>query len=90
MSNRITFNEDQAKESVDKLKETGSDTARMVISDEKDVVDETNVTVPKDSVKVFADGQTNLEIFSENVRITIPYTSLANMDEELYFPHYSS
>ncbi|WP_282154521.1 S-layer homology domain-containing protein [Cytobacillus gottheilii] len=74
-----------AKETVEKGKNSGNETARILIPDEKDIVTETNVTVPKTSLSELKNGNMNLEIFTENARVVIPKVSLTDFNEDLYF-----
>ncbi|MDT0124783.1 S-layer homology domain-containing protein [Paenibacillus sp. RRE4] len=73
------------KESVEKAKQLGSNTARIVIPDSKDAVSETRVEVPKTAVKNLSDGSMKLEISTENAVISIPTKSIAGFDQDLYF-----
>nr|WP_154959527.1 S-layer homology domain-containing protein [Paenibacillus xylanexedens] len=74
-----------AKESVEKAKQLGSNTARIVIPDTKDAVSETRVEIPKTAVKDLSDGSMKLEISTENAVISIPTKSIAGFDQDLYF-----
>ncbi|PZT53784.1 S-layer homology domain-containing protein [Paenibacillus silvae] len=74
-----------AKQSVEKAKQLGTDTARIVIPDTKDAVSETRVEVPKTAVKELSDGSLKLEISTQNVAISIPTKSIAGFDQDLYF-----
>lgn len=74
-----------AKESVEKAKQLGSNTARIVIPDPKDAVSETRVEIPKTAVKDLSDGSMKLEISTENAVISIPNQSIAGFDQDLYF-----
>ncbi|SCY82681.1 S-layer homology domain-containing protein [Paenibacillus polysaccharolyticus] len=74
-----------AKESVEKAKQLGSNTARIVIPDTKDAVSETRVEIPKTAVKDLSDGSMKLEISTENAIISIPTKSIAGFDQDLYF-----
>ncbi|WP_427179505.1 S-layer homology domain-containing protein [Paenibacillus sp. TC-CSREp1] len=74
-----------AKQSVEKAKQLGTDTARIVIPDTKDAVSETRVEIPKTAVKELSDGSLKLEISTQNVAISIPTKSIAGFDQDLYF-----
>ncbi|PZT53781.1 hypothetical protein DN757_20720 [Paenibacillus silvae] len=74
-----------AKQSVEKAKQLGTDTARIVIPDAKDAVSETRVEVPKTAVKELSDGSLKLEISTANAVISVPAKSIAGFDQELYF-----
>ena|GEM_PF-1194950 len=74
-----------AKESVEKAKQLGTDTARIVIPDTKDAVSETRVEVPKTAIKNLSEGSMKLEISTENAVISIPTKSITGFDQDLYF-----
>ncbi|PYY29147.1 DUF4073 domain-containing protein [Paenibacillus illinoisensis] len=81
----VTMSEATAKESVEKAKQLGMDTARIVIPDAKDSVSETRVELPKAAVKQLNDGGLKLEISTANAIISIPTASTAGFDQDLYF-----
>ncbi|WP_186438368.1 S-layer homology domain-containing protein [Cohnella terricola] len=81
----VTLTLENAKEAVAKLKEAGSDTARIVLPDTKDEVSQTDIRISKDALKAFADGGINLEIVTVNGRISIPAASLQGVGDDLYF-----
>ena len=81
----VTMSEATAKESVEKAKQLGMDTARIIIPDAKDSVSETRVELPKAAVKQLNDGGLKLEISTENAIISIPTASTAGFDQDLYF-----
>lgn len=74
-----------ATEVVQKLKEAGVDTARIVISDAKDEVFEINLSVNKEAIQAIQAGNINLEIYTENARIVVPKDSINEIKEDLYF-----
>ncbi|WP_434756388.1 DUF4073 domain-containing protein [Paenibacillus amylolyticus] len=74
-----------AKQSVEKAKQLGTDTARIVIPDTKDAVSETRVEVPKTAVKELSDGSLKLEISTQNAVISVPTKSIAGFDQDMYF-----
>ncbi|MEI7024098.1 S-layer homology domain-containing protein [Paenibacillus sp. y28] len=81
----VTFTQEQANKSVEQLKEAGSNSAKIVISDEKDEVAELNVNLPAASTERLAKGEISLEIFTDNTRIVIPNTSLQDLTDQVYF-----
>ncbi|MBY0217676.1 DUF4073 domain-containing protein [Paenibacillus illinoisensis] len=81
----VTMSEATAKESVEKAKQLGMDTARIIIPDAKDSVSETRIELPKAAVKQLNDGGLKLEISTENAIISIPTASTAGFDQDLYF-----
>jgi uncharacterized repeat protein (TIGR02543 family) len=74
-----------AKETVANAKKSGSDVARIIIPDLKDVVMETNVDVPKNSLDELKSAGLNLDIYTENATVSIPKASLTDFTEDLYF-----
>jgi len=81
----VTLTLENAKEAVAKLKETGSDTARIILPDTKDEVSQTDIRIAKDALKAFADGGIHLEIVTVNGRISLPAASLQGIGDDLYF-----
>lgn len=85
IKDEIIFTHDRVNETVNRLKEQQQQTAIIVVPDEKDEVDEVNVKIPTDSVQALSESETNLEIFTENVTIHVPSSSLEQFNEYLYF-----
>ncbi|MEK3778784.1 MULTISPECIES: S-layer homology domain-containing protein [unclassified Paenibacillus] len=81
----VKMTEAIAKESVEKAKQLNMNTARIVIPDTKDAVSETRIEVPKAAVKELNEGSLKLEISTENVVISVPTSSIAGFDQDLYF-----
>ncbi|WP_091012390.1 MULTISPECIES: S-layer homology domain-containing protein [Paenibacillus] len=81
----VKMTEAIAKESVEKAKQLNMNTARIVIPDTKDSVSETRIELPKAAVKELNDGSLKLEISTENVVISVPTSSIAGFDQDLYF-----
>ncbi|WP_145044915.1 S-layer homology domain-containing protein [Paenibacillus xylanexedens] len=81
----VKMSEAIAKESVEKAKQFGTDTARIVIPDAQDAVSETRIELPKAAVKQLNDGALKLEISTGNVVISVPTSSIAGFDQDLYF-----
>ncbi|MEC1768098.1 DUF4073 domain-containing protein, partial [Schinkia azotoformans] len=81
----VTFAADQAKETVKKAKESGQETARIVIPDTKDEVVQVDVKIPITATNELVSGGLDLEIYTENVRINLPAASLEGLQEDLYF-----
>ncbi|HHY72018.1 MAG TPA: hypothetical protein GX497_02085 [Bacillus bacterium] len=82
---KVIFEAKQAKETVQKAKELGQTMARIVIPDVKDEVAQVDVRLPLDAIKELASGKLNLEIYTENVGLNIPATSLQGIKQEVYF-----
>lgn len=85
IKDNVTFTPDRAQQVVNQLKNKEDKTARIVIPDEKDKVSEVDVNVPRNAVNTLANGKANLEIYTDNVRILIPYESFNGFDQDLYF-----
>ncbi|TSI07366.1 DUF4073 domain-containing protein [Lysinibacillus sp. BW-2-10] len=81
----VTMPDAIAKETVLKAKESKNDTARIMIPDAKDLVSETKVEVPKSALSELKSGNLNLEIYTDNVTISIPKASLSDYTDDLYF-----
>jgi hypothetical protein len=81
----VKMSEAIAKESVEKAKQLGLNTARIIIPDVKDAVSETRIELPKAAVKQLNDGELSLEISTENAIISVPTKSIAGFDQDLYF-----
>jgi hypothetical protein len=85
----VVYDEAKALEAIVKLKEEGFDLARIVVPDENDEVSETNIKIQSKALDIMVEGNINLEIDTENVKINIPKESLREFSEEspddLYF-----
>ena len=88
-SDTVTFMEDKAEEIVKKLKETGNDTARILIPESKDTIAETTIQLPSKTLDTIAKGGINLLIDTEKAKIDIPNQTLQNasdnMKDKMYF-----
>ncbi|WP_433745114.1 S-layer homology domain-containing protein [Falsibacillus pallidus] len=85
VKDKVTLTPESAKETIDKLAAAGDNTARIVIPDKNDVVKETNISLPKQSVDYLKKAKTNLVIQTSNAGLSIPYSSLAKFMDDLYF-----
>jgi len=85
----IIYQDENVKETIEKLNEEGKNVARIVIPDAKDEISETNVKIPTTSLELIAASNINLEIDTKNARISIPKETIQNANtesmEELYF-----
>ena len=85
----VNYTESKAQETVEQLAKEGKDIARIVITDPKNEVSETKVNIPKETISTLAGGNVNLEISTENARISLPkqiVEDLAqNENKDLYF-----
>lgn len=81
----VVMTEQSTKETIAALKNQGEKTARIVIPDAKDEVSEVNVSIPTASLTEMKAGGINLEIKTENAKLTIPNTTLEKFNQDLYF-----
>ncbi|TSI07397.1 leucine-rich repeat protein [Lysinibacillus sp. BW-2-10] len=81
----VALTPNNVAEIVQKLKEAGLDTARIVIPDAKDEVSEINLSINKEAIQAFQQGNINLEIYTENSRIVIAKESMGEINDDLYF-----
>ncbi len=84
-NDKVTFKPEQAKETVEKAKQSGQTTARIVIPDKEDEVARLDVTIPKETVSALASGGLNLEIYTENAKLVLSNDSLSDITEDFYF-----
>ncbi len=85
VKDKVAMTDAIAKETVQKAKEQGVDTARIIIPDKEDKVSEVLVEVPKAALDELNNGNLKLEIATPNAVISIPTTSIDNFNENLYF-----
>ena len=83
-SDTLTYNEEQAKETIDKLKKDGKDTARIVIPYQTDEISETTVKISINSLGLLKAGGINLQIDTEEANLYIPKESLEKVNEGFY------
>ncbi|EKN66845.1 S-layer homology domain-containing protein [Schinkia azotoformans] len=81
----VVMTEQSAKETIAALKNQGEKTARIVIPDAEDKVSEVNVSIPKIALTAIKSGGIDLEIKTENAKLTIPNTTLEKFNQDLYF-----
>jgi hypothetical protein len=65
--------------------ESGENAVRVILPDERDEVTETFVRIPAETIRQFREADVDLEIHTENVRVRIPASSLAGIEDDLYF-----
>ncbi|MFP4979238.1 S-layer homology domain-containing protein, partial [Paenibacillus sp. CN-4] len=85
VKDKVTFTESKAAESVEKAKAAGRSDIRIVIPDEKDEVSELNVQLPSGTLRSIIGGQMDFEIYTDNVQITVPSSSLTGLANDVYF-----
>jgi uncharacterized protein YpiB (UPF0302 family) len=85
----VSYTESKAQETIEQLAKEGKDTARIVIPDPKNEVSETRVNIPSETLSTLSSGSVNLEISTENARISLPKQTVQdlsqNRNEDLYF-----
>ncbi|MFJ7650125.1 InlB B-repeat-containing protein, partial [Lysinibacillus sp. NPDC097279] len=85
IKDHVSMSEDIAKETIEKAKQLGNDTARIIIPDANDKVSEVVVDIPKSSLAQIHAGKIQLEIATMNAIISIPNVSMWNFSNDLYF-----
>lgn len=85
VKDHVSMSEAIAKDTVEKAKQQGVDTARIVIPDTNDKVSEVVVEIPKTALKQLNDGKMKLEIATDNAIISIPTESISSFNDYLYF-----
>ncbi|MBP2242237.1 hypothetical protein J2Z40_002811 [Cytobacillus eiseniae] len=85
VKDHVSMSETVAKDTVEKAKQQGVNTARIVIPDTNDKVSEITVEIPKSAMKQLNDGKMKLEIATDNAIIAIPTASISSFDDDLYF-----
>jgi hypothetical protein len=85
----INYTQSKAQETVDQLLKEGKDVARIVIPDTKNEVSETTVNIPSETLSTLSSGNVNLEIDTENARISLPKQTVQGLSEnenkDVYF-----
>ncbi|WP_260631025.1 cohesin domain-containing protein [Bacillus sp. S/N-304-OC-R1] len=81
----VSMSEAIAKDTVEKAKQQGVDTARIVIPDTNDKVSEVMVEIPKSALRELNNGKMKLEIATDNAIISIPTESISSFNDNLYF-----
>ncbi len=84
-NDKVTFAPELAKETIKSIIGMGQNLVRVVITDPKDEVSSIDFSLPKDTHKQIADAKVNFEIYTENAKVLIPPSSLANLEKDLYF-----
>jgi hypothetical protein len=81
----VLLSEQKITEAMLRLDDAGLDTALVVLPDEEDIVVDTYVEVPKASLQKFIDHAKHLELLLEYAKIEVPFTSMEDFGEDLYF-----
>ncbi|MGN7477447.1 cadherin-like beta sandwich domain-containing protein [Solibacillus silvestris] len=85
VKDKVAMTDAIAKETVQKAKEQGVDTARIMIPDKQDKVSEIVVEIPQSALVELNNGSLKLEIVTPNAVISIPTKSLDQFNGDLYF-----
>jgi len=85
IKDHVSMSEAIAKETIEKAKQLGNDTARIIIPDANDKVSEVVIDIPKSSLAQIHAGNIQLEIATMNAVISIPNVSMSNFSNDLYF-----
>ncbi|BDH60248.1 hypothetical protein MTP04_03780 [Lysinibacillus sp. PLM2] len=85
VQDEVTLTEEKTKEAITNVKGSGQNTASIVIPDDKDEVGQVDVSITKEAAKSLSEENVNLEIYTDNVRIQVPESSLDDFEENLYF-----
>ncbi len=84
VKDKVAMTDAIAKETVQKAKEQGVDTASIIIPDKEDKVTEVLVEVPQSALDELNNGKLKLEIVTRNAVVSIPTKSLNNFEGNLY------
>lgn len=82
---QITFSTDKVIEAISKLKEAAQQTVRLVVPDASDEVSQTDITLPLTAAKDLKNAAMNLEISTNDAKLSVASTSLNNLTNDLYF-----
>lgn len=82
---QITFSTDKVIEAITKLKEAAQQTVRLVVPDSSDEVAQTDITLPLTAAKDLKNAAMNLEISTNDAKLSVASTSLNNITNDLYF-----
>nr|WP_281367795.1 cadherin-like beta sandwich domain-containing protein [Saccharibacillus deserti] len=81
----VALDEQYSTEALKKLAESGGKIARVVIPDDKDEVTDQRFNVTKAAIKALGGADVDMELFTENVKIIVPQTSMDAFDEDVFF-----
>lgn len=81
----VAFTADKAAETVEQATKNGNKTARIFIPDVRDEVSELHVNISADSLRQLSEAGLNFEIYTENVRLILPASSLQKLGHDVYF-----
>lgn len=85
----VTYQKNNAIDTVNRLKERNEDTARIVIPDEQNEVSDTTVNIPFEAIDVLSAGTINLTVETQEAEIALSKETLNKISKEskndLYF-----
>ncbi|WP_160499501.1 immunoglobulin-like domain-containing protein [Paenibacillus dendrobii] len=81
----VNYTQSQAEETVNMAQANGSTTARLFIPDAKDEVSAVDVNISRLAIEKLVGAGLNVEIYTENGKISIPAESLTGLNKDLYF-----
>gem|GEM_PF-1707627 len=85
VQDKVTLTPESTQAALRSILDAGKSLARVVIPDEKDEVSQIDFLLPAGSSKQIIESNVDLEIYTENVRIQIPASSLDGMEDDVYF-----
>lgn len=89
VTDNMTLQTDDTQEAINRLNETGSDTARVIMPETENTSAKTEITIDQKSTELLSAAEINLELQTQNAIINIPSAALKTatdkMDEDLYF-----
>ncbi|WP_411346962.1 S-layer homology domain-containing protein [Paenibacillus sp. WLX2291] len=85
MQDQITFDSTAMLQAINTLKSAAQQTVRLVVPDAADQVAQTDVTLPLNVSQDLKNTVMNLEISTNNVKLSVAPSSLNNINSDLYF-----
>jgi hypothetical protein len=85
ITDAVVLTERSAAETIQKLSAQSDNTARIVIPDVKDEVDEVSLSIPRAALNELKIGKIDLEIETENAKLMISSSTLFQFNEDIYF-----
>jgi len=82
---RVTLTPESMQEAWQTILENGGNFARVILPDEQDEVTEVDFRIVAETIRQLREAKVDLEIFTENVRVRIPASSLAGVEEDVSF-----
>ncbi|MEW4369953.1 S-layer homology domain-containing protein [Paenibacillus kandeliae] len=85
MQDQITFDSAAMLQAINTLKSAAQQTVRLVVPDAADQVAQTDVTLPLNVSQDLKNTDMNLEISTNDVKLSVAPSSLKNVNNDLYF-----